>query len=170
MNKKINLIFLIISLVCFAGVALSLFGMYYIETSVDEPLSKFSLVCGLCFWLSGISGIILQIIVSKNVRTWYNNLKPISPRFKKSRIGILNLFSNFAAAVSDIILCVSLILFISFVFIDSSGIYAYIFLAVLFLSFCAHCVFNGKNYYYITNYEYVMTQLTKMEEKVNEIN
>ena len=151
MNKAYNFALLIISLICFAVVSGCLFGMFFIETSVDSPPSRLSLLCGLGFWLCNIVGIVLQVIVSKNVKHWYERRRLFRTRFRRNRIGLFNVFSNIPAAISDVLLCVSMI--------------AYISLSVLFLSFSAHCIFNGKNYYYILNYEYIRTQLMKSEEK-----
>ena len=165
MNKAYNFALLIISLICFAVVSGCLFGMFFIETSVDSLPSRLSLFCGLGFWLCNIVGIVLQVIVSKNVKHWYERRRLFRTRFRRNRIGLFNVFSNIPAAISDVLLCVSMITFIVFMIIDSTSIFAYISLSVLFLSFSAHCIFNGKNYYYILNYEYIRTQLMKSEEK-----
>lgn len=165
MNKAYNSALLIISMICFTVVSGCLFGMFFIETTVDSPPSKLSLLCGLGFWLCNIVGIVLQIIVSKNVKYWYERRRLFRTRFSRNRIGLFSVFSNIPAAISDALLSISTIAFIVFMIIDSTSIFAYISLSVLFLSFSAHCIFNGKNYYYITNYEYIRTQLMKSEEK-----
>lgn len=164
MNKSYSFALSIISLICFTVVSTCLFGMFFIETTVDSPPSKLNLFCGIGFWLFTILGILLQIVVSRNIKRWYERKRLYRSRFRRTKIGLLTFFSNLPAIISDIVLVVSLITFIVIMIIDSTSILAYISLSVLFLSFSAHCIFNGKNYYYITNYERIKAQLTKMEE------
>lgn len=164
MNKIKNIILLSSSIICFAVVSACLFAMFFIETDVNLGPTTLSLICGSGFWLFTIVGIVLQIIVSINIKSWYERRRLYRSRFRKTRIGLLSVFSNAPAIISDVSLVISLTAFIVFMIVDSTGIFAYISLSVLFLSFSAHCIFNGKNYYYITNYERIKAQLTKMEE------
>ena len=165
MNKTSNFALLIVSLLCFAVVSASLFGMFFIEAAPEGPPSKLALLCGIGFWLPLISGIVLQTVLSIRTKRWSarRNLRRLG--LSRTRIGLFRVFSNIPAVVSDVVLCSSFVTFISFMIVRASSILAYISLSVLFLSFCTHCIFNGKNYYYIANYEYIRDQLTKTEEK-----
>lgn len=163
MNKTKNAILLIISFVSFAMVSVSLFVMFFVEPDSNSEPSVIKLACGAAFWLFLIVGIILQVVVSVNIKRWCRR-RSYRSRLKKSRIGLLKVFSNIPAVISDIFLFASLIAFITFMVVNSASIFAYISLSVLFLSFSAHCIFNGKNYYCITNYEYIKAQITKTEE------
>lgn len=165
MNKTKNLIFLIVSFISFAMVSASLFAMFFVGINSSGETSVVSLACGIVFWLFLAVGIILQVTVSLNVKSWYKRRRLYRSRFRRTRIGLLTFFSNVPAVISDILFCASLITFIIFMIVNSASIFAYISLSVLFLSFSAHCIFNGKNYYYITNYEYIKAQITKTEEK-----
>ncbi len=165
MNKELNFLLLIISIICFSIVSICLFVMFFIETSVSSPPSRLSLLCGIGFWLCNILGMTIQIVISRNIKCWCQRRRLFRTRFKKERIGIFNIFSNIPATISDVLFAVSTILFIAFMIIDSTSIFAYISLSLLFLSFSAHCIFNGNNYYYITNYEFIKAQLMKMEDK-----
>lgn len=163
--KKSNLIFLIASIVNFALISCLFIAMFFVKTAFDTVPSKFSIACGVCFWLFLIIGITLQIVVSIDVRRWYKRSGLSRTRFQKIRPGIFCFFNNLISIISDILMGLSLIAFITAIIIDSSSIFAYISISVLFVSFCAHCTFNGNNYYYIKNYEYIVAQLTKTEEK-----
>ena len=164
MNKTKNIILLVISFISYLIVASSLFVMFFIEINSGIRSSIINLACGATFWLFLIVGTVLQVSVSINVKRWYERRRLYRSRFRKSRVGLLSVFSNIPAVISDVILGASLVTFIVFMLINPSSIYAYISFSVLFLSFCAHCIFNGKNYYYITNYQYIKAQIKKTEE------
>lgn len=164
MNKNLTFIFLISSIVCFALVSLSLFGIFFIDISSDPATSKLSILCGIGFWLFTVLGVAFQVVIAKCIKIWRKNDRLSDPKYKITRIGLLNIFSNIPAIISDVVLCISLIVFIVSMIVDSAGIVAYISLAVLVLSFATHCIFNGKNYYYITNYEYIKDQINETEE------
>lgn len=165
MKRVRNISLVIISLISFAIVSACLFAMFFIEADANSNSSLFSLICGMIFWIFTIVGIALQIFVSISIRSWYERRRLYRSRFRRTRIGLLSIFSNIPAIISDVVLFVSLVAFIAFMVIDPTNIFAYISLSVLFLSFSAHCIFNGKNYYYITNYKYIKAQLMKSEEK-----
>ncbi len=165
MNKNKNIALLIVSFMCFVLVAVTMFVMFF---TVDDPVSGSSAVnvaCGVAFWLFLIVGIVLQVVISLNVRRWSERKKLYRTKFVWKRIGLLNAFCNIPATVSDGLLLVSAIFFIIYMVKDAASIVAYISLSVLVLSFSAHCIFNGKNYYYITNYEWLELNLKKVEEK-----
>ncbi len=165
MKRTRNIILLIASLVSFAIVSACLFAMFFIEIDSDSGPPLFTLICGVCFWICTIVGIALQIFISVDIRRWCERRRIHRTRFRRTRIGLFSIFSNIPAGISDIVLFVSLIAFIVFMVVDSTSIIAYLSLSVLFLSFNAHCIFNGKNYYYIANHEHIKTQLMKSEEK-----
>ena len=165
MNKTKNIILLTFSLISFFIFAACLFVMFFIETNYETGYSVINIVCGTSFWLSLIVGIILQIVLSTSIKRWHKRRRLCNSRFVRMRMGLLSLFSNIPAAISDIALGTSLVVFIVFMFVNQSSIFAYISLSVLCFSFCSHCIFNGRNYYYITNYEHIKTQIMKTEEK-----
>lgn len=165
MNKSRDKLFLLLSLVCFTVVALSLFLTYFCKP-VDTPeMNALKLGCGLCFWLFVILGIVFQVLVSVDIKNWCLRRKINNTKFKRTKIGLVGFFGNIPAKVSDIVWIASVITFIVFMVIDQSSIFANISLAVSVVSFAAHCIFNGKNYYYITNHEHIKVYLTKTEEK-----
>lgn len=165
MDKNRNRLVLFVSLISFAIVSVCLMAMYFIETNTNSPPSFTSILCGIAFWLFMIIGIVSQITVSMSVKSWCNKKKLYRSRFRRTKIGAISFFSNLPSVISDVTFIVSLIVFVIVLIIDSTSVLAYIFLSVLFLSFCTHCIFNGKNYYYIKNYEQIKAQLIKMEEK-----
>ena len=165
MKRARNIMLLIASLISFTIVATCLFAMFFIEIDSNSGPPLFSLICGIIFWVFTITGIILQIFISVDIRRWCERRRIHRTRFRKTRIGLFSVFSNVPAGISDIVLLVSLIAFIAFMVIDPTSMIAYLTLSVLFLSFSAHCIFNGKNYYYIANHGHIKAQLMKSEEK-----
>ena len=163
MNKTKNTILLIVSLISFALVSVSVFVMFFTVNSSDSGSSAVNLACGVAFWLFLVVGIVLQAVVSVNVKKVRRKLS--GTKFARKRVGLLNAFCNIPATVSDVLLVISTILFIICIIKDAASIFAYISLSVLFLSFSAHCIFNGKNYYCITNYEWLELNSKKSEEK-----
>ena len=152
----------IASLICVFMVSVCLFSLYFIEINEEAELPN--ILCGICFWVFAIAAAVLQIILSANIKRLQKTGKLHNLRIKKKRVGIIAFFSNPHAVISDIALLASLVVFIVFMIIRPISIFVYISLSVLFLSFCTHCIFNGKNYYYIKNYGYIKTQITESEE------
>ena len=166
MNQKINISLLIGSLVSFFIVALDFTLMYFAGVSIQRDFFVKNIVMGVCFWIFLLTGIIFQIMLSVQIKKWCIKTRLLRSKYKKNSIGIISFFSNTFAIVSDILLGVCLVLFtILFLVTDGTNVITYILFSILFLSFCGHCIFNGKNYYYITNYPLIQKHLTKWEEK-----
>ena len=163
--QKCNKLLLIASLICFAIVSCALFVMFFVETAVDTAPTVLSIACGIVFWVFNIIGITLQISVSINVKRWYKKQRLYRTKFKKAKPGVICFFNNVPAIVSDVIWLASCLSFAVCLIVDPASIIAYISISVLFVSFCAHCTFNGNNYYYINNHKRIMNKITKTEEK-----
>ena len=164
MSKKMGYCLLIASFISFALVSVCLFLTFFVDSFFDAQATPLSWISGIGCWLFTIVGILLQVWVTLIVRRHYGGIASRDRRVNPG-IGLLRIFSNRLAIISDGILCVSAVASAICLAKDATSLWAHISLPVLFLSFCGHCIFNGKNYYYITRDYYVESQLTKTEEK-----
>lgn len=151
MKKK--MIYLISSLVSFFTVSIAIIMMYFLETDQTGGIPILNLMCGLAFWIFLLVGIVLQVILSRQISKWIaQNRRAIRHTKTDIKFGIISFFKNIPGTVSDITFIISLIsLLISYWFSGGTSLLCYISLSVVFLAFCAHCIFNGKNYYFIKN-------------------
>ncbi len=167
MDKKINNFLLIASLVSFLLVAVSLTAMAFGGSATSSEISIVSIICGICFWSFLIIGIIFQIVLSKKINKWKSKYYRIRRSMRISpKIGIISLFKTPFGIVSDILFLLSLITFVvAYCLTDGISIICYLSLSIIFFSFCSHCIFNGKNYYYIINRQTIEEKYKKMMEE-----
>ena len=161
--KKTNLMLVKASLACFALLACTLFAMYFIEIDGSGSIGISGVVCGACLWLFLILGVVLQIVVSARVKYWCKENEIQKTKFKRP-IGLIRFCSNGSAMISDVALGLSIVAFTITCIFAPAHMTAFLSLALLVLSFSAHCILNGRNYYYIINNEYIMTQLKNRRE------
>lgn len=153
MDKRSNITLLIGSVFSFFIVAVSLFAMAFGGSATSADVSIISMVCGICFWVFLIIGIVLQVVLSKQIGKWRAKYYRIRRNMRiHPKIGLLSFFKSPLGVASDIVLLLSVIAFaVVYYFTEGIGITCYISLSLIFFSFCSHCIFNGKNYFYITN-------------------
>lgn len=105
------------------------------------------LLAGILFWLSLVTGITCQSILSRRRRAWERK------NHKKSdwkKVGLFCFWQNRAAAVADVLMAVSMMAFIiSLAVTNASGYACYVFLGLFVAAFASHCIFNGKNFRYV---------------------
>ena len=81
-------------------------------------------------------------------------------------LGLISFFQNKKAKVFDVLAGVTLAgVAISIILTDARGYVCYVFIALFTFSFCAHCIYNGKNYYFIKNKESIKKTLRKKRAK-----
>lgn len=136
MKKKIDFIWILISIVGFGLMSASILFM-----STD----RWEYFPGILFWTCLLVGITSQIILAVRKKT-----RPA----KKGCIGLICFFRNVPAIIADIIFVVSLIAFvISSKMTHGVGYICYVMLAVCIYTFCLHCIFNGKIFRYVIKKE-----------------
>ncbi|MGN1130881.1 MAG: hypothetical protein ACI4Q8_05960 [Ruminococcus sp.] len=113
-----------------------------LASDLSNKTNKISvIVLGITFWLSLILAYTLLFLANR-VRKTIN--------FKKrgaGRVGLFNLFSNKPAIISDILLFLSIVVFVISLFLPMENHWIiYIILFFIVLSLNLHCVFNGKIY------------------------
>ncbi|MBU3112354.1 hypothetical protein [Clostridium lacusfryxellense] len=116
-------------------------------------------VIGGGFWLGLLISLIFMTILDSHRRNRINKKKAGNKNRKNKAVAIIKFFSNKPATFFDWIFIISIISEITILVLKSTN--QLLTITVLFLlvfSFEMHCVFNGKNYLYIS--------LSKREELV----
>lgn len=131
----------------------------------STPIIK--LICGICFWLFLVLGIVLQIVLSNRIRKWKSKFYRIRRSMRMNpKPGIISFFKNIPGMISDILFIVSILtLVISYFLSNGTSIVCYISLSLAFCSFCTHCIFNGKNFYYMINQRQIEEMYKKSMEE-----
>lgn len=158
MIKKKDKILFFISVLAFL-----MFSISFLLMPTDN--SVLTVISGAMFWLTLIIGVASQIIVSASIKKWKLQKKGKLKRHLK-RNGLISFFSNPIAKVFDSLMIVGLIGFtISMLITNATGYVCYIFIAITIFSFSSHCIFNGKNFYYIKNEENLTFSSEREEQK-----
>lgn len=149
MRWEKNRLLLAVSTGSFFLVAVSLTLMAFDDNEAGNGVSRLGLVCGLGFWIFLVIGILTQIVLSLKIKSW----RRTKGGGKGPRVGIFAFFRNLPGKISDVAFLVSLALLAIFWYLtNGTGLMCYISCSLMFFSFCSHCIFNGKNYFYITNW------------------
>ena len=148
MNRKRDFIWLGISIVGFAILSTS-FLLMSVENSA--VISK---MAGLMFWIGLVMGIVFQVLLAKQRKieiAKYRNHKFPNQRM---RLGIFSLFKNPIAMIFDLLLAIGLVGLISSIILTKGmGYVCYVFIFITVFSFCMHCIFNGRIFFYISSKE-----------------
>jgi len=126
------------------------------------PLEGVGILPGILFWVGLLTGTVLQIVLNAHRKKVFakHNIKRIT--MQKQRCGLLSFASNLPAAVADGVMLLSLVATVlTFVLTKGIGYLCYVCLAVLVLSFSLHCILNGTNYVYVSNYDKLRQSLDK---------
>lgn len=132
------------------------------------PIEGTTVIPGVLFWLGLLVGVVFQIVLEIRRRAFLKTYKVKREKIQKPRNGLLSFFSNKEAMIADVVLVVGLLATIlTFVLTRGYGIGCYLFVALTVLSFCAHCIFNGRIYFHIKNQNKVRQVLE--QKKANSI-
>lgn len=150
-RRKADMRLLRISLGAF-GLMSASFLLMMPQFKTEEAWQLTSILAGVCFWLSLLVGIALQLRLWTRCRKHYKTHRQAGKPVKW--IGAVCFFRNPAAAAADIALAVSLAaLGLSLWLTNGSGAICFLFFSATMFAFCAHCVYNGRSYYFITRGE-----------------
>lgn len=115
------------------------------ENKMNTP----KLVSALVFWI----GLIAEQVLFWRANSMRKKMLGLNKKTKKN-IGLLSVCKNKYAAVTDIVLAVSIVLLILFlIFGLFNNIVQYILCCIIILSFRLHCILNGENFSYIKKEE-----------------
>lgn len=151
-NKRNHMAYLIVSVVAFLVFSISFLLVPVEADTTEQGTNVYTIVAGLMFWIGLVVGIVMQVILSILRRKWFLRNKVKLPLTNQPKLGLISFFKNKTAMVFDVMLVVSIIgLVLAMVATDAVGYSCYVFMALTSFSFCAHCIFNGKIYYFIEN-------------------
>ena len=127
-----------------ASILLATFGDYD-----GEWYQKVAAVMtGVLFWLFLILGYISFFRLSRS-RKAFEAKHPDAVKRKSRKPGVIVFFSNRYAATADIVMVISLIIFLLSLFVPFLGTLKLLWLAVLIFAAQMHGILNGINYKYI---------------------
>ena len=101
-------------------------------------------ISGLLFW-SGLIGTIISAIMVNSTRKADAN----EDNSDVKRLGLIHFFTNTPAKIADVVMIVSLVVFIFLIIFNSAAVLKFIFISLFVFSFGMHCMLNGLNYNYI---------------------
>ena len=149
---KNETIYLIVSIIGFFVFSISFLLMPVETKGAEQGPNVVTLVTGSMFWLGLLVGAVAQICLSASRKKWFNKNCVHLPLSNQPKLGLITFFRNRTAIVFDVLLIIALVgLIVSVILTNATGYACYIFLALTTFSFCSHCIFNGKNYYFIEN-------------------
>lgn len=149
-KSKCN-VYLIASVISFFVFSVSFLLMPIETRKVINDVNLVSIVAGVMFWLGLVIGSVMQILFCKSIGKVAFE--------KKTNPGLISFFKNKLAMVFDVLLILSgLGLVFSIILTSATGYACYIFVTLTAFCFCAHCIFNGKNYCFIANIDNIKTE------------
>ena len=149
MKKRVDLLWLWISIVSFF-----MMSLIFIVMMLDSEITimnnrELAITEGACFWAFLLLGIAAIIVLTVRRREWIN----INNKIIKKRIGVISFFRNVPALIADIIFISSLIAFVvASIVTNMYGEICFVLLSIVVFSFCMHCILNGKIYHHIKHY------------------
>ena len=151
-RKKVDVIWLVVSIVSFALMSIS-----FVLMPLDKTIELYDLmdiIPGIMFWVFLLFGVVGQVLLTIRRKQFLEINKQKRFRIKKERIGLISVFKNIPAIIADVGFVISLVVFVIATEIANGiGYICYILLAVCVFLFCLHCILNGKNFRYVTKQE-----------------
>lgn len=129
------------------------------------PIETMSVLPGLLFWIGLLIGVAFQIALEARRRSFFARYKVKREKMQKPKNGLLTFASNKIAAIVDNIFVVSIVATIlAFIFTKGVGYLCYICISIMLLTFCLHCILNGRNYFHANNQNRVRQVLESKKE------
>lgn len=116
-----------------------------------------AVLTGVLFWMFLILGYIALAVISGHRKSYQKRIdnpdsNKRSNRETKKRPGIICFFVNPKATVADVVMIISFIINLVFIFIPSvNQVIAVIMIAVFAFAVHMHCILNGVNFRYIAH-------------------
>lgn len=150
--KKIRIYFNS-SVLCIWFGTFSLLWIIFLHKIHDESAYKIvSYIIGAVFWLSLITGQVLFWLADTKRKRYIIDSNKLSESKNICKIGLLSFGVTSAGKITDIILLISVLVFIIFLFTGNNGNEMIALISVLFLVFQLHCLYNGRNYIFLKSY------------------
>lgn len=133
------------------------------------PVEGVGFLPGILFWAGLLTGVVLQIVLETRRNSLFAKYNVKRETMQKARNGLLSFKSNSLAAVADAFLIISVVATIlAFILTKGTGYLCYVCLSALVLSFCMHCILNGRIYVFVKNQNKIRQVLE--QKKANSMN
>lgn len=157
MQKKVDFIWFGLSIGSFFLMSIS-FLLMPLDVTVDQ-YDAMDIIPGIIFWVFLVLGITGQVVLAIRRSKWLVKQGVRKYKVKQGRMGLVTFCKNKLALITDIVMMVSILLFVIVTVVTHGlGYICYILLTLCVFAFCMHCIFNGKIY------EYILKHLMKEEE------
>lgn len=145
--------------------SLSICGFLLVSVSfLLMPVDAVGFLPGLLFWGGLVVGVIFQIVLEARRRAFFAKYNVKREKMQKPRNGLLTFGSNLPARIADYAFLAGLIAtVIAFIVTKGTGYVCYIGISIVFLSFCLHCILNGRNFFYVQNQKKIRHALEQMK-------
>lgn len=165
-RKYSDLVWFLVSIFGYLVMSISFMIMPLIDQQASPLVDKLP---GVMFWCFLLIGAASQIVLAVRRRKWLNEHGIERRSAAKGRIGLLSFMRNLPACLADGVFVLSLVaLIIAVVMTDGMGYLCYVFMACTVFSFCMHCVFNGKIYYFLTHQDMILKTSQQKHYKKSE--
>ncbi len=152
-------VFVFLSLCGFSVAAVSFLLMSVIKNPVLH---------GSLFWGGLLVGIVFQVILEARRRALFASYHVERRTMQKPRCGLFTFASNKGAVLADVLFFAGIATTVlAFIYTKGTGYVCYIGISVTLLSFCMHCVLNGRNFFHANNQDRVRQVLE--QKKANTI-
>lgn len=150
----------------FLGISVGGFALMSVSFLL-MPAEQLQVLPGILFWSGLLLGIAFQIVLETRRRAFFARYNIKREKMQKPRNGLLTFASNKVAAIVDNIFIVSIIATILvYILTKGFGYLVFVCIAIMLLSFCLHCIFNGRNYFHINNQNRVRQVLENKKESI----
>lgn len=126
------------------------------------PIANLKILPGLMFWAGLLAGGGLQMVLEARRRSFFKRYKVNRTKMQKPRNGLLSFGSNKEARIADfsmVIFCISTVLVL--ILTKGFGIICYVMITATVLTFCLHCIFNGRIYFHVNNQDKIRRLLER---------
>lgn len=145
--------------------AISLLGFLCMSASfMLMPIEALTLLPGILFWSGLLVGIATQVLLAVRRRSFFAGRKQQRRQLQARRNGLLTFGANGPALVVDCLLGVSLVaLVLTFVLTKGYSPVCFVCITATLLTFCLHCILNGRIFYHITHFPEIRQELETMK-------
>lgn len=132
------------------------------------PLDRLQFVPGVLFWIGLALGISMQIALEARRKAFYASYRVKLQKVQKRTVGLVSFGANPEAMAADILLAISLLgLILAWILTKGYGFVCYALISVVTLSFCLHCIFNGRIYLHIKKQDKLRQALDAKLESIS---
>lgn len=129
------------------------------------PFKSVGILPGMLFWGGLLIGSILQFVLEGRRRAFFKKYEVAIEKMQKPKNGLLSFGSNKEARIADYAMAISFVLTVlTYAVTEGAGFLCYVLIATTVLSFCLHCILNGRIYFHANHQTRVRQVLEQRRE------